>query len=139
MRSGYRTFYTILIAIGTIPFFVWRFKSKTIWPELSLGVYVLTAYQVLMSFLDYPGAGNKWYWKAVVAATALHCLVVSAIGAAGLAISMEGIRPPTGVLFTLITAALGMQAWARVRFFVMFDDESQARHKSRNHHASMRF
>ena len=120
-QLDYRASQSIAIFVGAIPFVVWRFCVYTIWPDYSVIVYLLTAYLILGLRVGYPGPGNLWYWKSILASVVLHCIAFT-IGA--VAIVATRIKPPTLVFFGVGTVILIMESQARVRFFQIFSPKT---------------
>jgi len=109
-----------LIVLGATPFVIWRFRVTSIWPDYFVIVYFLTALLILGLRVGYPGPGNPWYLKAILASAVVHGIVVFAFTISALVIVASGIRPPTLMLFGFAAVALIIQSQARVRFFQLF-------------------
>jgi hypothetical protein len=123
--TGYRRLYTVLIGLGAIPFVIWRFRSRGVWPDFSVAVYLMTAYTVLMLVIEYPGPGNRWYWKPVVLSTGLNGMLVFGLGMGAFVISITGMKPPTVMFFGLVAVIMALQSWLRLRLFIAFSPEER--------------
>jgi uncharacterized membrane protein len=109
------------IGLGAIPFIIWRLQAHNRWPDFFLAAYLLTAYNIALLIINYPGKGNRWYWRVVLAAAAVNCTVVALFFLAGIALVAMGIKSPTGILFAAVGAALLLQAQARIYFYKRFN------------------
>lgn len=121
--TGTRTRYPLLhiaVLLGAVPFVIWRFQAHNTWPYFFLAAYLLTAYHIALLVIAYPGKGNPWYWKVVVASTGVHCVVVALFFFAGMALAAMRIKPPTGILFGLVGAALLLGARTRTHLVEKF-------------------
>jgi len=83
-----------------------------------------------MLIISYPGSGNRWYRKVIVAAILLHGVVLLAFALGALALIAAGIKAPTLMFFGLIGAALALEWRSRLRLFELFMDKD-ASHKKK--------
>jgi hypothetical protein len=84
--TGYKTkfekhdnFLFVMFICGALPLMAWRFSSDTVWPDLILKGYSLTA--PLFGFLlplNYPPVRSQWFWNAMLPISLLHLAVLTA-------------------------------------------------------------
>ena len=129
LRTSYRWLH-IVIWLGAVPFLAWMLYSRSAWSDFCVAAYVLTAYLVAMLIISYPGSGNRWYRKVIVAAILLHGVVLLAFALGALALIAAGIKAPTLMFFGLIGAALALEWRSRLRLFELFMDKD-ASHKKK--------
>jgi hypothetical protein len=136
--SRYRTRHTIIMLTGTVPFIIWSFQTRSIWPEFFLAVYLLSGVFVFSVLIGYPGSGNSWFWIPFLIFSALHCVILGVFTLGALAIVLTGVRPPTAMLFGFLLTAMGIEAliWTRLmqRFLLKHGRSKKKNHTSRLQH-----
>jgi hypothetical protein len=110
----------VVIWCGAIPLLIFKFRSPSVWYDLFLAAYLLTAYLAAILFSIYPGRGMGWYWKVVIGATGLHCLVLVAFTIAAFAIVATKIRVPARVFFGLVGVAVLIESQGIIRLIKAF-------------------
>jgi hypothetical protein len=136
--SRYRTRHTIIMLTGAVPFIIWSFRTRSIWPEFFLAAYLLSGVFVLSVLIGYPGPGNSWFWTPFLIFSALHCGILGVFTLGTLAIVFTGVRPPTAMLFSFLLTAMGIEAlaWTRLmqRFLLKHGRSKKKNHTSRLQH-----
>jgi hypothetical protein len=110
----------VLIALGALPFIIWKFRSHEMWPDISVSAYLLTACLVLTLINGYPGRGSGWYLKLVAFMVMLHIAVLSSFILGALAMVAAGIKPPTAMFFGFVTFVLVIESWVALRLIERF-------------------
>jgi hypothetical protein len=116
----YRSSHMVLIGVGAVPFVIWEFRSRGMWPEFSVSAYLLTAFLILTLINGYPGPGSRWYWKPVAIMTTVHFALLSVFLSGALAIVARGMKPPAAMFFSVVIAVLALESWAALRVIAMF-------------------
>src|SRR5262249_25307194 len=134
----YRTRHTLIMLIGAVPFIIWSFQSRSIWPEFFLAAYLLTGVFVLSVLIGYPGPGNSWFWIPLLIFLALHCAILGVFTFGAFAIALTRIKPPTAMLFGSLLSAMGLEAliWTRLmqRWLLKYGSSKKKNHASRLQH-----
>lgn len=110
----------VFIGLGALPFVVWRFGTRNIWPDVSIATYLLTAFLFLTLLNGYPGRRTGWYWKFVTIMIFAHLIVLSTFVIGAFAIVGTGIKPPTAILFGLVIVILAVESRVALRLIRMF-------------------
>lgn len=127
MSYRYRTIHMVYVGLGALPFVIWRFRSHSIWPDVFVAAYLLTAWLFLTLMIGYPGAGNRWYWKPVAVMFGFHSVLLSMLTMGAVAVLDTGIKPPTALLFTLVILLLAMESWIALRVIERFLERTERR------------
>jgi len=110
----------VLIGLGALPFVVWRFATRNIWPDVSVAGYLLTAFLFLTLLNGYPGAKSRWYWKLVTIMVIVHLVVLSMFVLGAFTIVDTAIKPPTALFFGLVIVILVAESWLALRLIRVF-------------------
>jgi hypothetical protein len=116
----------VLIGLGALPFVVWRFSTRNIWPDVSVAAYLLTAFLFLTLLNGYPGRRSRWYWKVVTIMVIVHLVVLSMFVFGAFTIVATGIKPPTAMFFGLVIVILAVESWVSLRLIRMFLERTPA-------------
>jgi len=116
----YKPHHMVLVVIGVIPFFIWRFYSHSIWPEFFAAAYLLTGVFALSVLIGYPGPDSRWFWKPVSLLCLLHCVFLAAFTFGAFTIDVTGIKPPTAMLFSLVITTMGVESVVWIRLMNKF-------------------
>jgi hypothetical protein len=116
----YLRMHMVLVGLGALPFVVWRFSTRNIWPDVSVAAYLLTAVLFLTLLNGYPGHGSRWYWKLVTVMVIVHIVVLSLFVLGTFTIVAAGIKPPTAMFFGLVIVILAVESWVALRVIRMF-------------------
>lgn len=113
----------VLIGLGALPFLIWSFASRAIWPEVFVAAYLLTAFVFLTLMIGYPGPGSRWYWRLVAIMVTIHVVVLSMFALGALTIVTTGIKPPTMMFFGLVISIMTAEAWVALRLIQKFSQK----------------
>jgi len=116
----------VLVGLGALPFVVWRFGTRNIWPDVSVAAYLLTAFLFLTLLNGYPGLRSRWYWKLVSIMVIVHLVVLSMFVLGAFTIVSKGIKPPTAIFFGLVIVILAVESWVALRLVRMFLERAPA-------------
>jgi len=111
----------ILLFLGSVPFIIWKFRSRSVWPDMSVVSYLMTGIVFLWVKIAYPGPGNVWYWKSVLGVTTLHCIVISLLVAVAVLIDITGVKPPTAMFFLFGTSVTGLEVHVHSKLVARFE------------------
>ena len=82
----YRRMHMALVGFGALPFVIWSFRTRSVWPEFATAAYLVTAALALTLLIGYPGPRSGWYWKVFGWTLVLHAAVLSMLAAGALAV-----------------------------------------------------
>jgi hypothetical protein len=116
----------VLVGLGAVPFVVWRFGTRNIWPDVSVAAYLLTAFLFLTLLNGYPGLRSRWCWKLVSIMVIVHLVVLSMFVLGTFTIVSKGIKPPTAIFFGLVIVILAVESWVALRLVRMFLERTPA-------------
>jgi hypothetical protein len=109
-----------LVAAGALPFVIWDLRTHSIWPEFSIGIYLLTAGLVFTLLIGYPGSQCDWFRRLVTIMVLVHIALVSTFVAAAFGIVAAGVRPPVAMFFGVVIAAMAVESWIALRLISKF-------------------
>lgn len=116
----YRRMHMALVGFGALPFVIWSFRTRSVWPEFATAAYLVTAALALTLLIGYPGPRSGWYWKVFGWTLVLHAAVLSMLAAGALAVVTTGVKPPVVTLFGLAILAMAGESWVALRLIAGF-------------------
>jgi hypothetical protein len=131
--TGYRTRFEkrdslrrILVVCGGVFPLVWRLYSSALGPDLLLKIYVFTV--PLFGWMlasEYPPLASRWFWKAMIPILVMHSVALYGLVQATLYFGDIGVKLPTRMAWSCVTAAIFLEYGISLRIIRAFDPENR--------------